>query len=675
MHLINQSDLPATLITKEKPSATPKRKSPSQNTLDPELSQHPIFQWREDDILSGLVQSLENLIRIEPNPKVLTTFSGKFQSHIHDIIFSGKKIKELSDSQVFGRSAQKGACAKPLIEPDIYFRCLDCEKTHELQSSLCSDCFDKSNHDGHRICQVRLEQGLNALCDCGDSEVFNPEGFCSEHKSVELTTKELMQQFPSIIFERYQLVMKKAFYGVISCFEIAQRDNDYQRNALLTAFAELCFNELLGFCESCFHGIHESFLQVLGIALRAKLLNPYNAVWHNCDDLKAENDPSKVDVTNSHNCKCSILGNLFRIGNVIGRLSQVRLEKILLECGKEAQFKMDLAIEYTKFVHFLFGRDLERDDGEVNEDNINSRLTTMEGHFFSKEKINLKILECGSFKNYVDILKRAIQNSSRPTSAVFYVITTAINTIFLFLDPKLKSSEILIQQSNIIESLLDIAMRYEAKFIYSGKVRVGLFEHEVLEKEMTMGFVIEKIICQILDSAIATICNYPSAQKLRYTRLFAKTWYVKLLENRASTGKKLQDGTVSFTPTLERTISSLILNYLQNEVTVDNLSGFFREVLPEVDVSKLAGETVEGVLKCLGAARYIIVNLCLRANYMYGYTNQVSNIFESDIAAVQIMTVFMKPEGLFESFVTNFFSYTANSRDFFLHFKIEDFRK
>jgi len=686
MFLIDQNDLPPQgakqsvpqTSNKSSPSKSQQKQSNSKTklSLDPELSQHPLFYWREDDILSGLVQALESLIRTEPDPKILTTYAGKFQAHIHNITFNGKKIKELSDSHVFGPSL-KAACGKHLVEPNLYFRCMDCEKQHDLQSSLCSACFEKSNHDGHRVLQVRLDGEINAVCDCGDSEVFNPEGFCPEHRSAQLSTKELLAKFPSIIFERYQLVVKKAFYGVMSCFEIAQKDLHYQRKGQILTFADQCFNELLGFCEDCYRGINESFLNIMSITLQAKFLNPYNTVWHDCDDLKAEADPTKGNVMNSHNCKCSILGNLFRIGNVFGKSSQFRLEKILFECGKDAEFKLWLALEYSKFVHFLFSRnyDLDQGAGDLGEDNVNSKLITMEGHFFAKEKINLKVLEAGTFKNYMDILKRVIQNSTGPTSSVFFIINAAINPIYLFLTPHLKSSEILIQQSNVIESLLDIAMRFERKFVYGGEITTRIKEHEINPKSITLVMIIEKVLCQVLDSIITTICQYPEAQKLRFTKLFVNNWYIKLLDITAKEVGWMWNGKITFNPTLERVIPSLILNYLNHEVTMEGLSSFLRETLPEVENSKIAGEAVQKVLKTLGAARFVYVNLSKQENSMFTYLSQGSNVFDIDIAAIQLMSVFLKPEELWDTFVTNFFSYDVDLRNFFNKFTIVEFSK
>jgi len=660
---------------KSSPSKSPQKRS-IKISLDPELSQHPLFYWREDDILSGLVQALESLIRTEPDPKIITAFAGKFQAHIHNVTFNGKKIKELSDSHVFGPSL-KAACGKHLVEPNIYFRCLDCEKSRDLQSSLCTGCFEKSNHDGHRVIQVRLGSEVNAVCDCGDSEVFNPEGFCPDHRSAQLTTKELLAKFPSIIFERYQLVVKKAFYGVMSCFEIAQRDLDYRRKGQIMTFAEQCLNELLGFCEDCYRGINESFLKIFSITLQAKFLNPYNTVWHDCGDLKAEADPTRVDVKSSHNCKCSILGNLFRIGNVFGKSSQLRLEKALFECGKDAEFKLWLALEYSKFVHFLFSRnyDLDQGAGDMDEDNVNSKLITMEGHFFIKEKINLKVLEAGTFKNYMDILKRAIQNSKGPTSSVFFIISAATNPIYLFLTPHLKSSEILIQQSNVVESLLDIAMRFERKFVYDGEITTRIKEHEINPKSVTLVMIIEKVLCQVIDSVITTICQYPEAQKLLFTKLFVQNWYKKLVDITAKEHGWMWNGKITFNPTLERVIPSVIVNYLNYEVTIEGLSSFLRETLPEVENSKIAEEAVQKVLKTLGAARFVQINLSKLQHPLFSYMSQGSNIFDIDLAAVQFMSVFLKPEEMWNTFVTNFFSYDIDLRNFFNKFTIVEFSK
>ncbi|XP_076468765.1 E3 ubiquitin-protein ligase ubr3-like [Babylonia areolata] len=59
----------------------------------------------------------------------------------------------------------------------VAYRCRTCAISPCM--SLCSDCFMAGNHEGHDYNMFRSQAG--GACDCGDSNVMNPAGFCSRH--------------------------------------------------------------------------------------------------------------------------------------------------------------------------------------------------------------------------------------------------------------------------------------------------------------------------------------------------------------------------------------------------------------------------------------------------------------------------------------------------------------
>ena len=56
-----------------------------------------------------------------------------------------------------------GVCAKILKAGDVAWKCEDCEK--DPTCIICQECFEKSNHKGHR---VWLKTNVGGCCDCGD---------------------------------------------------------------------------------------------------------------------------------------------------------------------------------------------------------------------------------------------------------------------------------------------------------------------------------------------------------------------------------------------------------------------------------------------------------------------------------------------------------------------------
>ncbi|XP_046442504.1 E3 ubiquitin-protein ligase Ubr3-like isoform X2 [Daphnia pulex] len=45
--------------------------------------------------------------------------------------------------------------------------------------TLCAECFQKGNHEGHDFNMFRSQAG--GACDCGDTSVMKEAGFCERH--------------------------------------------------------------------------------------------------------------------------------------------------------------------------------------------------------------------------------------------------------------------------------------------------------------------------------------------------------------------------------------------------------------------------------------------------------------------------------------------------------------
>lgn len=45
---------------------------------------------------------------------------------------------------------------------------------------MCNDCFISSDHEDHEVFFYYTHSG--GCCDCGDTEAWAPEGFCTRHK-------------------------------------------------------------------------------------------------------------------------------------------------------------------------------------------------------------------------------------------------------------------------------------------------------------------------------------------------------------------------------------------------------------------------------------------------------------------------------------------------------------
>lgn len=75
------------------------------------------------------------------------------------------------------KTSSRGLCGYVFQRNDIAFNCKTCQLDETCV--LCLQCYRNGNHEGHDIFFHRTYPG--GCCDCGDSEAWDPEGFCTYH--------------------------------------------------------------------------------------------------------------------------------------------------------------------------------------------------------------------------------------------------------------------------------------------------------------------------------------------------------------------------------------------------------------------------------------------------------------------------------------------------------------
>ncbi|XP_064647278.1 E3 ubiquitin-protein ligase ubr3-like [Lineus longissimus] len=113
----------------------------------------------------------------------------------------------------------------------VAYRCRTCGISPCM--SLCSDCFQASDHRGHDYNMFRSQAG--GACDCGDISVMNPAGFCSRHGPDRaqqrastppdlLVVAEIMM--PKLIWRFVQYLRDNSKPEVLDAYLIAIQDAD-----------------------------------------------------------------------------------------------------------------------------------------------------------------------------------------------------------------------------------------------------------------------------------------------------------------------------------------------------------------------------------------------------------------------------------------------------------------
>ena len=69
----------------------------------------------------------------------------------------------------------------------VAYRCRTCCISQCM--SLCAHCFKHGNHEGHDFSFFKSQAG--GACDCGDSSVMHPSGFCSHHHGTNTSNKNV----------------------------------------------------------------------------------------------------------------------------------------------------------------------------------------------------------------------------------------------------------------------------------------------------------------------------------------------------------------------------------------------------------------------------------------------------------------------------------------------------
>ena len=184
---------------------------------EPIALSHPWFQAN-----TALVQQVR--AQLEANDvKQINAFIKSFGEEYHQSIYNSKTPEELAKEFDDSGIVFSTPCGKS-IEPNEYFyRCLDCDKFRNMDSSfitvICKYCFEKSNHEGHRVFMSLKNNTSTGICDCGDPECLEVEGFCADHQYVKNNPEEILEKFPprlkKIVLEKLQ----ESLYGLSVCLK------------------------------------------------------------------------------------------------------------------------------------------------------------------------------------------------------------------------------------------------------------------------------------------------------------------------------------------------------------------------------------------------------------------------------------------------------------------------
>ena len=206
-------------------------------------------------------------------------------------------------------------CNKRVAKGEGGWKCLDCEI--DSLSLICNSCFMKSriNHKNHKIL---FNKNSNGYCDCGDPNVLNKEGFCSDHKGPFNNKNDLINFIKSSIDENSLNIINDILNNIFKFF-IEKMDiilneryaNDEEKNSFVDEILKL-MEEFIKFIDclyksnlSLFYFVTLKFTENFPLETNHKCFN-YNeeqkklTIIKETYNEKNENENEK----NKHKCIC-----------------------------------------------------------------------------------------------------------------------------------------------------------------------------------------------------------------------------------------------------------------------------------------------------------------------------------------------------------------------------------
>eukprot|EP00759_Apiculatamorpha_spiralis_P029948 PhF_6_TR31836/c0_g2_i1/m.47114 len=108
----------------------------------------------------------------------------------------------------------KSVCGKSWGSNAMAYKCKTCEK--DPTCIICVDCFKKSNHEGHDYKLIRTGGGM---CDCGDTDAWDPKGFCTDHQGIA-EDSDCVSQLPEAPRRMLQELVGFSIKTVVRCLRI-----------------------------------------------------------------------------------------------------------------------------------------------------------------------------------------------------------------------------------------------------------------------------------------------------------------------------------------------------------------------------------------------------------------------------------------------------------------------
>eukprot|EP00347_Sterkiella_histriomuscorum_P012442 403368557 len=277
---------------------------------------------------------------------------------------------------------KKFICAKVISNGDTVWTCKDCA-LHPT-CIICQECFDNSDHKGHRI---SMSRDIDGCCDCGDTESWKQSGFCCDHtgyseESIEGLEQKMPQQMKintAKVFEQLVLKMK------VELIDFEDDNEDFTKHILIVRgifkFIEWAIDlspVYIGFLE-------KAILEDTPVPLsetQQKYHDECSLAYRNDENphLKKHFDSLPEDESTDciKYCTCSLFDLIFTRCYQDEKHTEDVISEILLKIIASSKLKLALACSYMANYDFLMEQFMDIGKSslvELNTEHLASFIT------------------------------------------------------------------------------------------------------------------------------------------------------------------------------------------------------------------------------------------------------------------------------------------------------------
>jgi hypothetical protein len=373
---------------------------------------------------------------------------------LEDCIGVGSPMSALKE--VLGSSSKlNGVCGKVLTVNDSGWKCLDCEL--DPTCIICTECFEKGNHKGHRIF---FKSRVSGMCDCGDLEAWRPGGNCSDHQGQTTGAGDIPASFSEKFNKGFLCTMYYLFYYL----ERPKNKTIYRRyltDFILEIFQNL--QNLIRIYPQIGYVLSECLIMPANYAANEspELSNKFT-MWHDCKNLKDHPKEGDLDpnLPEKPSCTCSVLDLFFRNSLYFSDKKDVAIGEIFQSMFAYFSLKKEMAIAYMKYPWLM--RDHTR--------GLFTKIDDLSIQILTSEELAYLALKSEYFPSFLKSIKMSIRtfiahNPQNYWSKIWRPIQTMK---YLFMKPSAVKQ--LTQDRNLVRAFLKTFSPFHAereRFWYS----------------------------------------------------------------------------------------------------------------------------------------------------------------------------------------------------------------